>query len=116
MHRTLYFLQLTLSLYDVQGTCRKPVLLENIRCLKRELALTQVRNLMQETPEIALDSIVHIVQNLSPAQRAEVSKAIGRLESSSAPVAVSVGAPATPAGSPTTSNSTSSDNSPSVVP
>lgn len=90
--------------------------MENIRCLKREAALAQVRSLMQETPEIGLDSIVHIVQNLSPAQRAEVAKAIGRLESSSTPVAVSGGVSTTPAGSPTTSNSTSSDNSPSVVP
>ena len=59
------------------------MLLENIRCLKRESALAQVRHLMHETPEIGLDSVVHILQNLSPAQRAEVTKAIGRLESGS---------------------------------
>jgi hypothetical protein len=46
---------------------------------------------MQETHEIGLDSIVHIVQNLSPAQRAEVAKAIGRLDGTPAP------APAPPA-------------------
>jgi hypothetical protein len=59
------------------------VLLENIRCLKRESALAQVRHLMHETPEIGLDSVVHILQNLSPAQRAEVTKALSRLDSGS---------------------------------
>ncbi len=74
-----------------QGDCQKPVLLENIRCLKRESALAQLRSLIQDTPEIGLDSIVHIVQNLSPAQRAEVAKTIGRLESSPATVPASAG-------------------------
>ena len=99
-----------------QGDCRKPVLSENIRCLKRESALAQVRSLMQETPEIGLDSIVHIVQNLSPAQRAEVAKAIGRLEGSPVPVPAPAGATPAPVGSATTSNSTSLDSSPSAAP
>lgn len=99
-----------------QGDCRKPVLLENIRCLKREFALAQVRSLMQETPEIGLDSIVHIVQNLSPAQRAEVARAIGRLEGSPAPVPAPAGTTPAPVGSPTTSNSASLESSPSTVP
>ena len=38
---------------------------------------------MHETPEIGLDSVVHILQNLSPAQRAEVTKALSRLDSGS---------------------------------
>ena len=99
-----------------QGDCRKPVLSENIRCLKRESALAQVRSLMQETPEIGLDSIVHIVQNLSPAQRAEVAKAIGRLEGSPVSVPAPAGATPAPVGSATTSNSTSLDSSPSAAP
>ena len=94
-----------------QGDCRKPVLSENIRCLKRESALAQVRSLMQETPEIGLDSIVHIVQNLSPAQRAEVAKAIGRLEGSPVPVPAPARATPAPVGSATTSNSSSLDSS-----
>jgi len=64
----------------MKGDCRRPVLLDNIRCLKREAALAQVRTLVHELPEIGLDSIVHIIQNLSSAQRSEVAKAIGRLE------------------------------------
>jgi len=65
---------------QLRGDCRRPVLLDNIRCLKREAALAQVRTLVHELPEIGLDSIVHIIQNLSSAQRSEVAKAIGRLE------------------------------------
>ena len=99
-----------------QGDCRKPVLSENIRCLKRESALAQVRSLMQETPEIGLDSIVHIVQNLSPAQRAELAKAIGPLEGSPVPVPAPAEATPAPVGSATTSNSTSLDSSPSAAP
>ena len=91
--------------------CRRPVLSENIRCLERESALAQVRSLMQETPEIGLDSIVHIVQNLSPAQRAEVAKAIGRLEGSLVPVPAPAEATPAPVGSATTSNSSSLDSS-----
>ena len=64
----------------LKDDCRRPVLMENIRCLKREAALAQVRNLVREVPEIGLDSIVHMIQNLSAAQRSEVAKAIGRLE------------------------------------
>ena len=94
-----------------QGDCRKPVLSENIRCLKRESALAQVRSLMQETPEIGLDSIVHIVQNLSPAQRAEVAKAIGRLVGSPVPVPAPAEATPAPVGSATTCNCTSLDSS-----
>lgn len=101
---------------SIQGDCRKPVLLENIRCLKRESALGQVRALIQETPEIGLDSIVHIVQNLSPAQRAEVAKAIGRLEGSPAPAPATAGQVVAPAGSAITSCSASVESSPSTAP
>ena len=97
-----------------QGETRKPVLYENIRCLKREAALAQVRKLIQETPEIGLDSIVHIVQNLSPAQRAEVARAIGRLEGSPAPANAGTATAAT--GSVTPSSSASLESSPSAAP
>lgn len=87
--------------------------MENIRCLKREYALAQVRNLMRDTPEIGLDSIVHIVQNLSPAQRSEVAKVIGRLEGTSSNqgvVATSVTAGSTP------TSAAADDSSPSATP
>ena len=71
---------------------------------------------MQETPEIWLDSTVHIVKNLSPAQRSEVAKAIGRLEGSPVSVPAPAGATPAPVGSATTSNSTSLDSSPSAAP
>ncbi|EFX86656.1 hypothetical protein DAPPUDRAFT_222043 [Daphnia pulex] len=101
---------------QLKGECQKPVLMENIRCLKREFALAQVRTLMQETPEIGLDSIVHIVQNLSPAQRAEVAKAIGRLDGTPAPAPAPVAQAVAPSGSAATSCSASLDSSPGAVP
>ena len=103
-------------LFSPQGECQKPVLMENIRCLKREVALAQVRTLMQETPEIGLDSIVHIVQNLSPAQRAEVAKAIGRLDGSPAPAPVPAVQTVATSGSAATSCSASLDSNPSAAP
>lgn len=91
-------------------------MLENIRCLKREAALARVRSLVHETPEIGLDSVVHIVQDLSPAQRAEVAKAIGRLEGSPAPAGNAASAtPASAAPGPS-SNSSLDLSSGSAVP
>ena len=90
--------------------------MENIRCLKREFALAQVRTLMQETPEIGLDSIVHIVQNLSPAQRAEVAKAIGRLDGTPTAAPAPAVQAVAPSGSAATSCSASLDSSPGAVP
>ncbi|KAK3098334.1 hypothetical protein FSP39_018526, partial [Pinctada imbricata] len=53
---------------------------ENIRCLKREHILHQVRNLIQENPEVAMDSIVHMTQHMTPSQRAEVSRILANME------------------------------------
>lgn len=89
--------------------------MENIRCLKREHALAQVRNLVRDTPEIGLDSLMHIVQNLTPSQRAEVAKVIGRLEGSPPAAGGSVNTTSGTAGSPAAS-ADSIDSSPSVSP
>ena len=75
--------------------------MENIRCLERETALAQVRSLVHKIPEIGLDAIVHIIQNLSPAQRSEVAKVIGRPEVPAGPSNAAT-SPASPGGSGTT--------------
>ncbi|KAI4536359.1 hypothetical protein MG293_013751 [Ovis ammon polii] len=45
---------------------------ENIACLKRDSALKTIRGLVQENPELAMDSLVYISQHISPAERAQV--------------------------------------------
>eukprot|EP00105_Crassostrea_gigas_P035036 XP_019919184.1 PREDICTED: acetyl-CoA carboxylase 1 [Crassostrea gigas] len=47
---------------------------DNIRCLQREHVLQQVRSLIQNNPEVAMESIVHITQHMTPSQRSEVTR------------------------------------------
>ncbi|KAL5009691.1 hypothetical protein ScPMuIL_011996 [Solemya velum] len=59
----------------------KNSIVENIKCLQREHVLQRVRSLIQDNPEVAMDSIVHITQHITPGQRAEVSRILANLES-----------------------------------
>ena len=88
--------------------------MENIRCLERETALAQVRNLVHKIPEIGLDAIVHIIQNLSPVQRCEVAKVIGRPEVPAGPSNAAT-CPASPSGSGTTASGASTAPEEDVV-
>ncbi|XP_027422308.1 acetyl-CoA carboxylase 2 isoform X1 [Bos indicus x Bos taurus] len=45
---------------------------ENITCLRRDSALKTIRGLVQENPELAMDSLVYVSQHISPAERAQV--------------------------------------------
>ena len=54
---------------------------DNIRCLHREHVLQQVRSLLQDYPEVATDSIVHITQHMSASQRSEVSRILASMDS-----------------------------------
>ena len=54
---------------------------DNIRCLHREHVLQQVRSLLQDYPEVAMDSIVHITQHMSASQRSEVSRILASMDS-----------------------------------
>lgn len=58
----------------------KSLIHENVRCLKREHVLSQVRGLIETNPEVAMDSIVHITQHMTPAQRSEVSRILASME------------------------------------
>ncbi|XP_045152620.1 acetyl-CoA carboxylase 2 [Echinops telfairi] len=54
---------------------------ENIKYLKRDSALKSIRSLVQENPEVALDCLIHLSQQVSPAERAQVIHLLTTLES-----------------------------------
>ncbi|XP_048240447.1 acetyl-CoA carboxylase-like isoform X4 [Haliotis rufescens] len=58
----------------------KNTVLENIRCIQRDHVLQQVRSLIQDNPEVAMDSIVHITQHMTQSQRAEISRILANME------------------------------------
>lgn len=58
----------------------KNLIRENLRCLQREHTVSRVRNLIEKNPEVAMDSIVHITQLMTPSQRAEVSRILASME------------------------------------
>ncbi|KAG9333638.1 hypothetical protein JZ751_010789 [Albula glossodonta] len=53
----------------------RSVIDENIKYIRRDHILKQIRSLVQANPEVAMDSIVHMTQHISPTQRAEVAPA-----------------------------------------
>lgn len=65
---------------QLDGTCKRPVVLENIRSLCRDNVLNQASTLMEEYPDLAVDSIVHLLQHMNASQRAEAIRAISKLE------------------------------------
>ncbi|NWY04063.1 ACACB carboxylase, partial [Nothoprocta ornata] len=58
------------------------VIRENIKYLKRDYALKQIRSLLQAHPELAGDCVVHMAQHISRAQRAQVVRLLATVESS----------------------------------
>nr|UXL88908.1 acetyl-CoA carboxylase-like 6 isoform 3 [Potamotrygon motoro] len=58
-------------LNEEDGT--RSVIRENIKYLKRDYALKHIRNLVQANPEVAMDSIIHMAQHITPAQRTQIS-------------------------------------------
>uniref|UniRef100_A0A8C5A2K2 acetyl-CoA carboxylase n=1 Tax=Gadus morhua TaxID=8049 RepID=A0A8C5A2K2_GADMO len=56
---------------------------ENIKYIRRDHILKQIRSLVQANPEVAMDSIVHMTQHISPTQRAEVVRILSTMETSS---------------------------------
>uniref|UniRef100_A0A3Q3ABR9 acetyl-CoA carboxylase n=1 Tax=Kryptolebias marmoratus TaxID=37003 RepID=A0A3Q3ABR9_KRYMA len=55
---------------------------ENIKYIRRDHLLKQIRSLVQANPEVAMDSIVHMTQHISPTQRAEVVRILSTMETS----------------------------------
>ncbi|XP_045594879.2 acetyl-CoA carboxylase isoform X3 [Procambarus clarkii] len=58
--------------------------LENLQQMKRDAAISQVMGVVkfsfQEFPEIAMDTIVHIIRRMSPSQRADTLKALNNMD------------------------------------
>ncbi|XP_017269284.1 acetyl-CoA carboxylase isoform X2 [Kryptolebias marmoratus] len=61
----------------------RSVIRENIKYLKRENVLKHMRSLVQANPDIAMDCIIHLSQNISPSQRAKLSHLLATMDSAS---------------------------------
>ncbi|RLV97111.1 hypothetical protein DV515_00012161 [Chloebia gouldiae] len=61
----------------------RSVVEENIKYISRDYVLKQIRSLVQANPEVAMDSIVHMTQHISPTQRAEVVRILSTMDSPS---------------------------------
>ncbi|XP_073438704.1 acetyl-CoA carboxylase 2 isoform X1 [Dendrobates tinctorius] len=57
---------------------------ENIKYLKRDYALKHIRGLIVANPEITMDCIVHMTQQITPAQRAQLTKLLSTMENTPA--------------------------------
>uniref|UniRef100_A0A8D2LV15 acetyl-CoA carboxylase n=1 Tax=Varanus komodoensis TaxID=61221 RepID=A0A8D2LV15_VARKO len=53
---------------------------ENIKYISRDYVLKQIRSLVQANPEVAMDSIVHMTQHISPTQRAEIVRILSTMD------------------------------------
>ncbi|TSO98495.1 Acetyl-CoA carboxylase 2 [Bagarius yarrelli] len=53
---------------------------ENIKYLKRDYALKHIRSLMEANPDVAMDCIIHMAQNITPSQRAKVSHLLATMD------------------------------------
>uniref|UniRef100_H3BFJ1 acetyl-CoA carboxylase n=1 Tax=Latimeria chalumnae TaxID=7897 RepID=H3BFJ1_LATCH len=62
----------------------RSVIDENIKYISRDYLLKQIRSLVQANPEVAMDSIVHMTQHISPTQRAEIVRILSTMDSSPA--------------------------------
>ncbi|XP_018104904.1 acetyl-CoA carboxylase isoform X2 [Xenopus laevis] len=67
------------QLAEEEGT--RSVVDENIKYISRDYILKQIRSLVQENPEVAMDSIVHMTQHISPTQRAEIVRILSTMDS-----------------------------------
>ena len=50
-------------------------------CVNPALSLVLLCSLVEGNPEVAVDSIVHLAQNMSPSQRAEVLRILSAVDS-----------------------------------
>ncbi|XP_051514882.1 acetyl-CoA carboxylase 2-like isoform X2 [Myxocyprinus asiaticus] len=58
------------------------VIRENIKYLKRDYALKHIRSLVQDNPEVTMDCIIHMAQNITPSQRAKICHLLATLDNS----------------------------------
>ncbi|XP_069956208.1 acetyl-CoA carboxylase isoform X2 [Cherax quadricarinatus] len=53
---------------------------ENLQLMKRDAAISQVKDVVKEFPEIAMDTIVHIIRRMSPSLRSDALKALNNMD------------------------------------
>ncbi|XP_061116348.1 acetyl-CoA carboxylase isoform X4 [Conger conger] len=53
---------------------------ENIKYLKRDYAVKHIRSLVQANPEVAMDCIIHMSQNITSSQRAKISHMLATMD------------------------------------
>eukprot|EP00069_Balaena_mysticetus_P013522 bmy_08281T0 len=63
------------------GEGLRPTVRENIAYLKRDSVLKTIQGLVQENPEVAVDSLVYICQHISPAERAQIIHLLSTMDS-----------------------------------
>uniref|UniRef100_A0A667YIW6 acetyl-CoA carboxylase n=1 Tax=Myripristis murdjan TaxID=586833 RepID=A0A667YIW6_9TELE len=56
---------------------------ENIKYLKRDYTLKHIRSLIQANPDVAMDCIIHMSQNITPSQRAKISHLLATMDNTS---------------------------------
>ncbi|XP_035827708.1 acetyl-CoA carboxylase isoform X2 [Aplysia californica] len=66
---------------QLQDNAQDNAVMENIRCLQRERVLSEIRSLLSSNPEVAMDSIVSMTQQMSSSQRNEVARILASLNS-----------------------------------
>ena len=74
LHQTFLFLGQLWQLFEVSQ------ILEFLRYLKFLCIVILIFRLIENNPEVAMDSIVHITQHMTPGQRAEVSRILASME------------------------------------
>lgn len=62
----------------------KSAIRENIKYLKRDYALKHIRGLILANPEITMDCIVHMTQQITPAQRTQLTRLLSTMENTPA--------------------------------
>ncbi|GCB65673.1 hypothetical protein scyTo_0007767 [Scyliorhinus torazame] len=70
-------------LHDEDDT--RSVIRENIKYLKRDYAVKHIRSLVQANPEVAMDCIIHMTQQITPAQRTQLTHLLTTLDSPASP-------------------------------
>uniref|UniRef100_A0A7N8WIQ9 acetyl-CoA carboxylase n=1 Tax=Mastacembelus armatus TaxID=205130 RepID=A0A7N8WIQ9_9TELE len=56
---------------------------ENIKYLKRENTLRLIRSLVEANPDVAMDCIIHMSQNITPSHRAKLAHLLATMDSTS---------------------------------
>ncbi|XP_031330897.1 acetyl-CoA carboxylase isoform X2 [Photinus pyralis] len=65
--------------YHQNKTPDQSIIAYNIHCVKKDAVVNQIRQSLEDCPDVALDAVVEIVQKLSDNQKAEVIRILSQL-------------------------------------